>query len=85
MFLHNVCCSRGHKLDKVPTATEHACRKVQSNLHAHKKYHMPTGFPQTFCDKIPGLFQDFFRTKYVFSRTLMCYKLKHFCSQVTKN
>ena len=30
-------------------------------------------------------FQDFSRTTYVFSRTLMCYKLKHFCSQVTKN
>ena len=39
-----------------------------------------TGFPQTFCDKIPGLFKDFSRTKYVFSRTLMCYKLKYFCS-----
>ena len=50
-----------------------------------RKMICPAGFPQTFCDKIPGLFKDFSRTKHVFSRTLMCYKLKHFCSQVTKN
>ena len=29
------------KLDEVPTATEHASYKVQSNLHAHK-YNMPS-------------------------------------------
>ena len=52
------------------------------DLEAEETY---PGFPQTFCDKIPGLFKDFSRTKYVFSRTLMCYKLKYFCSQVTKN
>ena len=42
MFLHHACCSHCCKLDEVPTATEHACYKVQSNLHAHKRFNMPS-------------------------------------------
>ena len=42
MFLPHVFCSHCHKLDKVPTATEYSCYNVQSNLHAHKRYNMPS-------------------------------------------
>ena len=41
MFLH-AFCSHCHTLDEVPTPTEHACYKVQSNLYTHKKYNMPS-------------------------------------------
>ena len=42
MFLHQAFCSHCRKLDEIPTATEHACYNVQSNLHAHKTYNMPS-------------------------------------------
>ena len=42
MFLQHAFCSHCRKLDEIPTATEHACYKVQSNVHAHKRYNMPS-------------------------------------------
>ena len=42
MFLLQAFCSHCRKLDEVPTATEHTCYKVQSNMHAHKKCNMPS-------------------------------------------
>ena len=38
-----------------------------SLLRATFPCYLLTGFPQTFCDKIPGLCKDFSRTKYIFS------------------
>ena len=42
LFLHHAFRSHCRKLDDLPTTTEHASRKAQSNLHAHKRYNMPS-------------------------------------------